>query len=140
MKNLFQKSVLLTGTLFIAAGLAACGGTNDVQTPENADKTAIMVKNNESAKPASTPAQPTTETGDKIGVPECDEYVEKYEICIMSKAPEAQRAMLKTTFEQVRQSWKQAAASPQGKAALPNACKQALEIAKQTTIAYGCVW
>lgn len=139
MKNTIQKSILLAAIL-CTAGLIGCTSATSSETAKNAEKPATNEKNTETTKSVLPPAEPATETADQIGVPECDEYIEKYEICIMSKAPEAQRAMLESTFKQSRQSWKQAAASPQSKAALPNACKQALEIAKQTTTVYGCVW
>ena len=129
MKN---KFVFLISFAILFVSVLGCSYYNPLESDSNSGVT--------DNRTLSDKAIDSTLGRETIGVPECDEYVEKYEICIMSKAPEAQRAMLKTTFEQARQSWKQAAASPQGKAALPNACKQALEIAKQTTIAYGCVW
>lgn len=146
MKNSIQKSVPLAAivaALTISMGLIGCGGGTraDVSAGQE-NKPATIAKTDEPAKPAATEQKEdaAVKTADKIGVAECDEYIQKYEICIMSKAPEAQRAMLKSTFEQSRQAWKQAAATPQGKAALPGMCRQALETAKQATTAYSCAW
>lgn len=82
----------------------------------------------------------TSETVDKIGVPECDDFLTKYEACVVGKVPEANREQYKTMIQQWRTSWKQLAANEQTKASLINACKQAHESAKQTTAAYGCTW
>src|SRR5262245_50730836 len=62
--NFLLIAVLLCG-VFVFAG---CGGSA-------------------TTTPTSTTA--STSTGDKIGVPECDEYIEKVEACLNSKVPEA---------------------------------------------------
>ena len=131
-KNALLIAVLLVGTI----GFASC---SSAPTTTNNGNNAVVVN-----KPAanSTTDVPKTETatGDKIGVAECDEYIEKYEACINSKVPEAQRAMLKTSFEAQRKAFKDAAANPQAKAGLATGCKQAIETAKQSTSAYSCAW
>jgi hypothetical protein len=75
-----------------------------------------------------------------FGVPECDSYMKKYVACIESKVPESGRAMLKQGLDQTKAAWKQAAATPQGKAGLAQACVQAETAAKQAMGAYGCTW
>ncbi len=82
----------------------------------------------------------TASSGDKIGVPECDEFIEKYEACVMNKVPEAARATMKSSIEQMRESWKKVAANPQAKSALAGGCKQTLESTKQSMGAYACAW
>lgn len=100
--------------------------TNTVAVNTNADnKTTDVVK---------------TEPGDKIGVPECDEYIEKYEACINTKVPEAQREAFKPSFEAIRKGWKESASNPQTKATLAGGCKQAIETAKQSMSAFSCAW
>ena len=86
------------------------------------------------------PAEGTAASGDAVGVPACDEYLTKYEKCISSKVPEAQRAAMKQGMQQMRDGWKQAAATPAGKAGLEAGCKQALETAKTSMTAFGCEW
>ncbi len=76
----------------------------------------------------------------QIGVPECDEYLTKYTSCIQSKVPESMRGTFEQSMNQARDAWKQAASSPEGKAALAAGCKQALDAAKQAMTAYGCQW
>jgi hypothetical protein len=75
-----------------------------------------------------------------IGVPECDEYLDKYQACIEDKVPEAVRPSLVQALDQTRAGWKKAAATTQGKESLAAACKQAMETAKQTMSSYGCQW
>lgn len=79
-------------------------------------------------------------SGESIGVPECDEYLKKYEACISSKVPEVARPSMKQSMDTMRSSWKTAAATPEGKAGLAAGCKQELEAAKTATAAYGCSW
>ncbi len=79
-------------------------------------------------------------SGDKIGIPECDDYIEKYEACINGKVPEAVRQQLITSFEMTRKSWKGLAANPQTRSTLASACKQSVEAAKKSMSAYQCDW
>ena len=119
--NLIGRSALAILALTVAA---ACGGS----------------------KPAATTnAQPAAQvvgvaTGGQIGVPECDEYLTKYEACVQGKVPESVRATFSQSMNQMRDAWKQAAVTSAGKAALATGCKQALAAAKQAMTAYGCQW
>jgi hypothetical protein len=82
----------------------------------------------------------TTASGDKIGVAECDEFIQKYEACVNSKVPESARSMVKANLDTMRNAWKKAAETPQGKSSLAQGCKQALDQAKTTMGSYGCSW
>ena len=82
----------------------------------------------------------TTVSGDKIGVAECDEFIQKYEACVNSKVPETARSMVKANLDPMRNAWKKAAETPQGKAGLAQGCKTALDQAKTTMGSYGCSW
>jgi hypothetical protein len=102
----------------------------------------------ESAKPAAS-AAPTgaasaapaaSTTAAEFGVPECDDYFKKYLACIDSKVPEAARAQVRQSLDQTKAAWKQAASTPDAKAALATGCKQATETAKTAMAAYGCSW
>jgi hypothetical protein len=75
--------------------------------------------------------------GDKIGIAECDEYIEKYGACIDAKAPEATKAAMQDAFKKTVDTWKQAAAGP-GKDALAQGCKAALDAVKKTAAGWGC--
>jgi hypothetical protein len=74
---------------------------------------------------------------DKVGIPECDEYIEKYGACIEAKAPEATKAAMQDAFKKTVDTWKQAAAGP-GKDALAQGCKAALDAVKKTAAGWGC--
>jgi hypothetical protein len=62
----------------------------------------------------------------------------KYEACLTTKVPEAARAQLNSALAQTRSSWRQIAATAQGKAGLAQACKMAADQTKQTMKPYGC--
>src|SRR5687767_4401070 len=126
--------------------LVACGGgdNTDTATTNTANtKTGNTATTNAAntapanTAPANTAAAPSA---DKIGVPECDEYIAKYEACINSKVPENMRATFKSAFDSSRKAWRDAAATPQGKAGLATACKAAHDQAKTTLGSYGCSW
>ena len=96
---------------------------------------------NKAATSSTTPASTTASTaGDKIGVPECDEYLTAYDACVSSKVPEAARSQYKTSIDQMRASWRKAAENPATKASLAAACKQATETARATMKSYGCTF
>ena len=115
---------LFSVCLLLGALLLACGGG----ATDNAANTGTANSGS------------TTASGDKIGVAECDEFIQKYEACVNSKVPESARSMVKANLDSMRNAWKQAAATPQGKAGLATGCKQALEQAKTTMGSYGCSW
>jgi hypothetical protein len=110
---------LLCVCILVGAAMLACGG---------------------GASNTSNTSGGTTASGDKIGVAECDEFIQKYEACINSKVPESSRSMVKANLDSMRNAWKQAAATPQGKAGLTQGCKQALDNAKTSMGSYGCSW
>jgi len=82
----------------------------------------------------------TATAAEEIGIPECDEFLRKYEKCVSEKYPEISRAAAKQQIENMRNTWKQTAANPLTKSALAGGCKQALETTKQSTAVMGCEW
>src|SRR5687767_12672335 len=114
-----QKRLFMTLTLCVSCALLlmACSSTSN---SNNAPATNAPAANSNAGKAAATATAPATtaSTGDKIGVPECDDYLDKYEACISSKVPEAARAQYETTLAQTRKSWRDLAANPQTKASL----------------------
>ena len=62
---------------------------------------------------------------EKIGVTECDEYIEHYGKCIQDKIPEAARETSLKALEMSVEAWRKAAATPAGQAGLATACKTA---------------
>ena len=73
-------------------------------------------------------------------MPECDDYVTKYLACIDSKVPEPAQAMVRQSLDQATAQWKQAAATPEGKAGLAMGCKAASNATRAALTAYGCIW
>ncbi len=104
-------------------------------------KTETMSNSNSTTSNSNKTTSPTTSTasstGDKIGVPECDDFIAKYEAC-SDKVPEAGRAQYKDALAQWRKSWKQLAANPTTKGTLAAACKQAADSSAASWKAYGC--
>ena len=133
-----SKRFLTAFTLFALCALilTACGGT-DTTSNKNANNAGAdnTSKTSTSGSPASTT---TASTGEKIGVPECDEYLTKYEACVSGKVPDAARAQYKSSLEQTRKSWREMAVNPQTKAGLAKACQLATDQAKQTFKLFGC--
>ena len=96
---------------------------------------------NKATTAAASPAKATTAAaGEKIGVPECDEFIAAYDACVSSKVPETARAQYKTAIEQWRSSWSKLAANPNTKATLAAACKQSAESARASMKSYGCTF
>lgn len=103
--------------------------------------------NNSNANKAATSTTPATNAppttaaaAEKIGVPECDDFIAAYDSCVTSKVPEVARAQYKTAIEQWRTSWRKLAENPQTKASLAAACKQSAEQARATMKTYNCTF
>lgn len=69
-------------------------------------------------------------SGDSVGVAECDDYLKKMEACL-GKMPAEGKAASEQGLKASRDSWKQAAATPQGKETLKPTCKAALDTLAQ---------
>jgi hypothetical protein len=63
-------------------------------------------------------------SGDSIGVKECDDYMKMWSDCYKDPAV---KAAAKPGLDQTVAAWKQAAATPQGKAGLATSCKMMLD-------------
>ena len=120
-------SLILTVVLLLAvAALIGCTKTE----PTNANNSNKAVSTATPAAPAATKSSAPS-TAANTGVAACDEYLTKVEKCLNNPhVPEAAKAAYRTSLEQNRTAWKQAASTPQGKAALETSCKAALEGAK----------
>lgn len=124
----------LTPLIVLAcAATLACGG--DKLSP------APPMPGGAAATPAATlaPAAGTT-AGGETGIAECDEYLRKYEACLRDKVPAAAKPQLEQALEQYRTTWRAAAAQPAARAALANACQQAITTTKMATSTFGCQW
>ena len=124
---MISKALLILAVLCTAI-LIGCSKTED-----NNNNTMAGNAN----KPATKTTPATATAGEKIGVPECDEYIAKYEACT-GKVPEAGRAAYKAGLEQTRSAWKKLAANPATKGSLAAACKQATDTQAAAWKTYGC--
>jgi hypothetical protein len=82
----------------------------------------------------------TTAHAQSTGIAACDEFLTKYDACVSSKVPEAQRAMYKTQIDQTRKTWIDLSKNPAAKASMESTCKQTLDATKASLTAYGCVF
>src|SRR5438105_5266605 len=119
------RKCLLIFSILCAAILIGCSKT------EMSNSNSMADNSNKSM------ASSGTASGDKIGIPECDDYIAKYESCT-PKVPEAVRANYKGALDQMRASWKKLAADPATRGSLAAACKQATDIAAASWKMYGC--
>ncbi len=79
-------------------------------------------------------------SGDSTGIPECDDYLAKYEKCVDEKVPAVAKPGIKQSIDKMRQTYKTSAKNPAAKAGLSQGCTQALETTKQAMASYGCSW
>src|SRR5688572_13711244 len=129
-----KKRILLPSLCVVIGLLLMACGTTEVTVNRNDASPAPA-----SASPALTPAT-VASTGEKIGVPECDDFITAYDACVSSKVPETVRAQYKTSIEQWRTSWRQLAANPNTKATLAQVCKQAAEQQRTALKSYNCTF
>jgi non-ribosomal peptide synthetase component F len=72
-----------------------------------------------------------------IGVLQCDQYLTRISACIR-EIPEDRRATLTTQARETFATWKAAAAHPQHRTTLPQACTISLELAREELAPLGC--
>jgi hypothetical protein len=121
---------ILIASLVFAVVLVGCS-----KTETNDNKAGSKPPSSTSSTPATTAA---SSSSDKIGVPECDDFIAKYDECVSNKVPEMARAQYKSAIEQWRASWKKLAENPQTKGTLASACKQAAEQQNAALKSFGC--
>jgi len=138
MKAIWTRALLACSLATLAV---ACGGDKPAPAASTAPA-ATMAK-----APAATtaaPAAPATvaaaPAAGSVGIPECDEYITKYEACLNDHVPAASKAQMQAVFDQARASWKTAAANAESRPGLARACKQTMDAAKAATTFYGCKW
>lgn len=127
------RNCLLAFFMLCAVVLIGCSKT---ETMNNENKTAAA----NSTKPATTNTAAKEAAGEKIGVPECDDFIAKYEACVSGKVPEMARAQYQTALKQWRDSWRKLAENPKTKGTLASACKQAAQQQAAALKTYGCAF
>jgi hypothetical protein len=116
--------------------------TTNTTTTTTTSSTTTTAPANSTAAPANTETAKADSTEPATGVPECDEYIKKYEACLTTIAEKAPQAApgLKTAFEAQRNGFKAAASTPQGKTMLAGQCKGFIETAKKSTAQWCTNW
>jgi hypothetical protein len=131
-KSFLLMVCILTGLLVLACS-----------SPTNRNAAAPAGTN--SAAPAVSPAVTTNRNAnapvaEKVGIAECDNFINAYETCVSSKVPEAARASLKTSITTWRTEWKKLADNPQTRGTLAAACTRQREQTIAAMKAYNCTW
>lgn len=93
--------------------------------------------------PASSPAagnSSSTAGVEKVGVPECDDFIAKYDACVSDKVPEMVRAQYKEILANWRKEWRKLAEDPATKSTLASYCKDAAEKARTSMSSFNCAW
>lgn len=133
-----SRTLLLMVSLVCAVLMFGCATTeNTNNSNSNSNSAAPGSEKSGSAPSSATPGSTTASSDDKIGVPECDDFLAKYDSCT-SKVPEIVRAQYENAGKQMREQWKKLAESPQTKGSLAAACKQAVEQQAAAWKLYGC--
>lgn len=73
-----------------------------------------------------------------IGIVQCDDYMTKVDACILNNVPAGQRPAMTAEAHDIFTTWKEAAADPQHRATLPQACSATLDAAREDLAKYGC--
>src|SRR5438309_11227091 len=84
--------------------------------------------NNTPAKESSNSAASTTSGSEKIGIPECDDFIAKYNACISDHVPAAKKAQYKENIDAFARAWKQLMANSD-KSTVAAACKRHSDMA-----------
>jgi hypothetical protein len=129
-----RRTTILVLSLVCGLLLVACTKT---ETTYNSN-TAVVTSTPASA---TTPAAGTASTtGDNIGVPECDDFITKYDACVSNKVPEMVRAQYKDAIARWRTEWRRMANDPNTRGQLAAACKQAAEQQAAALKSFGCTF
>ena len=72
------------------------------------------------------------------GIAACDDFLQKYDTCVTSKLPEAQRATYKAQLDQTRKMWLDMAKNPSAKSTMEGTCKQTTDAMKASLQSFGC--
>jgi hypothetical protein len=142
LKKIFVPLMLSVSCALL---MAACSKSDNTASTNNASTTTTNSKTTTTSSPAtarttttSSPATTTTaSSGDKIGIPECDDFVAKMEACLQ-KLPAVAREDYDKNFEQNMKEWRDEASTPEGRAKAAQGCKMISDIMKQSTKGYNC--
>jgi hypothetical protein len=137
---------MLRNTLFVlalisAAVLLGCYKSATTNNHSNSVSNSNSgTSTNSAGSTTISPSSNTASSGEKIGVPECDEFLTAYDACINKHVPEAERATYNAGLKEWRDTWRKFAANPATRPTLSSVCKQTIEQARKSMKAYGCAF
>jgi hypothetical protein len=137
MRRIVQLAVV---TLIALTAGFACKAKSEPAAPAPTAPAAAPSAPASTSATAPTPAPAAAAAAGEIGVPECDDYLQKWESCITTKITGEAKEQVKVALDATREGWKRTAAIPEGKTGLAAACREAAELAKMQVSAYGCSW
>ncbi len=123
---MMSTKLLLVFCILCAGILAGC---SKYSTSNNTSPSA----NGNSATANATPAN-----REKVGIPECDDFIAKYEACISSSVPDAQKRQHQENIDALRNSWRQLATSTGAKDTLTLMCKRQVAQARESMKEFNC--
>lgn len=132
-----RRMTLVVLSLVSAIFLIGCTITETTNS-NNSNSNSTAGSSEKPATSTSTPGAATASSDDKIGVPECDDFIAKYDACVSNKVPEMVRAQYKDAIVQWRTEWKRLANDPAVKGQLAARCKQAAEQQTAALKSFGC--
>jgi hypothetical protein len=127
---------LISLTLFVLSALVLVGCSQSANNSNNAAANANRPAT--TSTPAMTMSPASTTAGAKIGVPECDDFIAKYDACVSGHVPQAARAQYKASLDTWRSQWQKLAANPQTKPTLAKACKTIAEQQQTAMKSFKC--
>ena len=136
-----SRTLLLMVSLVCAVLMFGCATTeNTNNSNSNSNSTTPGSEKSGTAPSSVTPGAATASSDDKIGVPECDEFMTKYDACVSNKVPEMVRVQYKEALARARSDMRARANDPATRSTMASYCKQALEQAKTSMTAFNCAW
>lgn len=132
--------------------LVACGSDEpaapEPTTPPAATSTPPAATSTPPARDSTSPPAAAPRTGfgphnptaaaSATGVPECDNFIAKYEACLADNVPDEARGAMQTALETWRGTWRTMAGAPNLRASLEQSCRTAIDTARSQMDSYGC--
>jgi hypothetical protein len=120
-----RKSVLILSVL-CAAVMFGC-----FKSPRTGNDNSRTTNTNSASSDPATSAE-------KIGIPECDEFVAKYEACITDHVPEAKQRQYRENIQAWAKVWKQRMVSSTPRDVVVGACKNHIIASRESMKSFGC--
>jgi len=86
------------------------------------------------------PATPAPTYPSVLGVPDCDRYIAKFQLCLEQHVPDLAKIPLKIGLEEAIKEWKKKVTLPDGVSQLGPACQLALQATQKATEKFHCEW